>query len=170
MTAAHCLDGWGGSELGLYYIKPGVCGVTVRATEYVAMKYFYVGSHHKLKTVTNNGDVGLRMERDFVEGIHAYNDRNSNNRGPWEKSKIIKFHATNGLYPEYHTKQRSHKKVLDIALVTLTEEMRFNDFIQPVKIGPISDGCRWCQGDCDDSIVLHAYGWGEKYQGKNMIF
>ena len=164
LTAAHCLDGWSGSEDDQKFIE-GQYGVTEKTPEYSAIKYFFVGSHFKRKIKTNNGDVGIRMERAFVEGIHVIDVIGRNNF----KYEIIRFNESLGLYPEYHIaaeKFRSRKKALDIALVTLTQEIRFSEFIQPVKIGPLAEDCRWCQGDCDDNSDLHAYGWGLRYKGK----
>ena len=148
LTAAHCIDNYEGT----WTIFQNINGTP----EYDYIKYFYVGSHFKHNVNTNNGNTGLKMERDFAEGVYIHGQNN-------EKKSIIRL----PLYPDYHIEVKyGRKKALDITLVTLKTEMRFSEFIQPAKIGPISDDCYTCKGDCDESLELHAYGWGLKYARK----
>ena len=167
LTAAQCIDNWG----KILRYPYDIFGTINKIPEYDAVKYFYVGFHWICTNMnscdTNNGKTGLRMERDFAEGMHIDNN---------EKKSIIRLPfyriAANGTrFPDYHITAETNdgslaKKALDIALVTLTTEMRFSQFIQPAKIGQISDDCYTCTGDCEESLELHAYGWGLKYGGK----
>ena len=143
LTAAHCIDNWDNNNN------------LNRTTEYEIYTSFFVGVCEKGIL----GQNGIQMTRDFAEGIgvNKYN----------HKKETIPFPLATKYTTIEDRKWPSRKLALDVALVTLTEEIRFNNFISQARIGPPSKNCFHCTGDCATSNILHAYGYGFKSEGKH---
>lgn len=158
LTAAHCLDGWNDAKNGPKMVANKGSLSTVRLWDYV--KDFYVGTHFKQSTTTADGTTGLIMERDFVEGVSIACKAAPGNIQL--QNETFRF----PMYPNYDQQnidrrlQPHVKRIYDIALVTIKREIPFKNYIKAARIGQKSTDCLTCTGDCDDTTVLHGYGWG----------
>ena len=136
LTAAHCLDGWNNENDE----QPDESEWSLRTT-------FYVGRCEK-NTISPHE---IELTRQKVEGISV---------NIHLEKKIVPF----PLWPDYsivyNMNATGRQLAIDIALVTITTEIIFSNVISQTRIGPPSIDCIHCEGDCTNSNIFHAYGYG----------
>ena len=142
LTAAHCFDGRQRIDKNQ---------TTVFTNDWEDNKFFWVGTHEKMKIVSGQDPHGQKLERDTAWTLRV-----------WNKA-IIEFPLFCKVGCVFGENNLEQEVVVDVAVVKMKTEMKFfPGHVQRAKLDSPSSNCQTCLDDCDSSNNLKAIGWGIK--------
>ena len=140
MSAAHCFDGRRYSSRNRSWIF---------TNDWEDNKFFWVGTHEKMKIVSGKDPHGQKLERDTGWTVMI-----------WNKT-IIEFPLFCKVGCKFSLRPIDEEVTLDVAVLkTKTEIMFFSGHVAKAKLDPPSLNCQTCLDDCDSSITFKGIGWG----------